>query len=133
MIQHNSLNPINVDNIQEIVKHLKDNNYKFYQFYNIEIEADEYSFIQYMLKYKDSPRSKVLNKTYYDIETFVNEDGDFTDPEKVDRPVNSIALYNNISNTAYVIAYVTECNITYNIPDITLDIRILSDEKELIK
>lgn len=147
--------PINMDNIQEITNNLKKNNYKFHQFYNLEIEADEYSFIDYMLKYKDSTRAKVLNKTYYDIETYVNEDGDFTDPEKVDRPINSIAVYNNVSNTAYVLAYVTDCDITdpveiesgirslfdekvaenetYDVKDIILDIRILPDEKTLIK
>lgn len=155
MITNLTPHPINMDNIQEITTHIKKNNYKFYQFYNLEIEADEYNFIEYMLKYKDSTRSKILNKTYYDIETYVNEDGDFTDPEKADRPINSIALYNNISNTAYVLAFVTDCDITdpveieagvralfaekiaenetYNIKGITLDIRILPDEKTLLK
>ena len=150
-----NLQPINMENIQSITNHLKKNEYKFHQFYNLEIEADEYNFIQYMLKYKDSKRSKVLNKTYYDIETFVDEEGNFTDPEKADRPVNSIALYNNISNIAYVISYVTECNITdpdiiekgvhklfkekveenetYNIPDIKIEVKIVPNEQALIK
>ncbi len=145
---------INMENIREITNNLKKNVYKFHQFYNLEIEAAEYSFIEYMLEYKDSSRAKTLNKTYYDIETYVNEDGDFTDPDKADRPVNSIAVYNNIKNVAYVVAYVTDCNITdpviiedgirkmfkekieenetYNIPGITLDIQIVPDEKALI-
>ena len=147
--------PITADNIQDITSHLKKNQYKFHQFYNLEIEADEYNYIEYMLKYKDSSRAKVLNKTYYDIETFVNENGDFTDPVKADRPVNSVALYNNVSNIAYVISFVTECNITdpvkiedgirkmfdekvlenetYNIPDIKLNIKIVPDEETLLK
>jgi len=155
MIKHNSPHPITSDNIQDITNNLKKNNYKFHQFYNLEIEADEYNFIDYMLKFKDSDKSKVLNKTYYDIETFVNEDGDFTDPQKVKEAVNSIAVYNNVSNIAFVIAFVTECNITdpaeieagvrkmfdekvqenetYNIPDLVLDIRIVPDEKTLIE
>lgn len=155
MIDLKNLQPINMENIQNITNYLKKNQYKFHQFYNLEIEADEYNFIQYMLKYKDSSRSKVLNKTYYDIETFVDEEGNFTDPEKANRPVNSIALYNNISNIAYIIAYVTDCNITdpdiieegihklfaekvkenetYNIPDLKIDIRIVPDEQTLIK
>lgn len=154
MITHLTPNPINMDNIQEITTHLKKNTYKFHQFYNLEIEADEYSFIDYMLNYKDSTRAKVLNKTYYDIETYVDEDGSFTDPDKVDRPINSIALYNNISNTAYVLAFVTDCdmtdpveiesgirklfaekveeNETYDVKDITLDIRIFPDEKTML-
>ncbi len=148
-------NPINLENIQDITTNLKKNHYKFHQFYNLEIEADEYNYIDFMLKYKDNTKAKVLNKTYYDIETYVNENGDFTDPTKADRPVNSIALYNNVKNTAYLIAFVTDCNITdpveietgirkmfddkvlenetYNIPDITLDIRIVPNEEALIK
>ncbi len=146
--------PINFQNIDDIVTNLKKGNYKYYQFYNLEIEADEYNFIQYMLKYNDSKKAKVLNKTYYDIETYVNEKGEFTDPIEVDRPVNSIALYNNIKNTVYVISFVTDCNITdadiiekgvrelydtkvkenqtYEVKDIILDIRIVEDEKKLI-
>ena len=155
MISTIAPHPINMDNIKDITNNLKKNVYKFHQFYNLEIEAAEYSFIEYMLLYKDSTRSKVLNKTYYDIETYVNEDGDFTDPDKADRPVNSIAVYNNIKNIAYVIAYVTDCDITdpliieegirkmfdekiqenetYNIEGITLDIQIVADEKELLR
>jgi len=147
-------NLINYTNIEEVVSNLKKGNLKFYQFYNLEIESDEYNFIQYMLNNNDSTKAKVLNKTYYDIETFVNEKGEFTDPIEVDRPVNSIALYNNIKNTVYVISYVTECNITdpeviekgirelynekvlenktYEVKDIILDIRIVEDEKKLI-
>lgn len=147
-------NPITIDNITDIVNHLKKNNYKFHQFYNLEIEADEFSFIEYMLNYKDSDRSKVLNKTYYDIETFVPETGEFTDPEKVEYPINAIALYNNVNNTCYVLSFVTECNITdpleieqgvlklyqekvqenetYAIQDLKIEIIICSDEKELL-
>jgi DNA polymerase elongation subunit (family B) len=155
MLDLKNLHPVNMDNIKEITDYLKKNLYKFHQFYNLEIESDEYNFIQYMLNYKDSEKPKVLNKTYYDIETFVNEEGDFTDPEKADRPVNSIAIYNNVNNIAYVIAFVTECNITdpveieagirelfdkkvqenetYDIPDLTLEIMIVDNEKELLK
>lgn len=146
--------PITEDNIKELTKNIRDNNYKFHQFYDLEIESDEYSFIQYMLKYKDSSEQKIINKTYYDIETFVNEDGDFTDPEKVDRPVNSVAVYNNISNTITVISFVTECNITdpieieigirklfaekikenetYNIDGLIIDVQIVENEKILL-
>lgn len=147
--------PIHADNINEMLKYIKDNSYKYHQFYDLEIESDEASFIDYMLNYNDSKKQKILNKTYYDIETFVNENGDFTDPTKADRPVNAIALYNNIKNIATVISYVTDCNITdpdeiekgirklfddkvkenasYNVENIILDIRIVSDERTLLK
>jgi len=153
-MEHGTPTLFNQENVRDISKYLKDNAYKFHQFYNIDVESNEYAFIQHMLKYKDSPRSKVLNKTYYDIETFVNEKGDFTDPHKVKEAVNSIALYNNVANVAYVIAFVTECNITdpieieegvrklfadkvaenatYDIPDMRLEVLIVDNEKELI-
>lgn len=150
-----NLNPINQDNIKDIIKNIQANNYKFYQFYDLEIDSAEYSFIQYMLNYEDNSSAKILNKTYYDIETYVGEEGAFTDPEKVKEPVNSIAVYNNITNIAYVIAYVTDCNITdpveiekgiqelfdkkveensaYMVDGIILNINIVPDEETLIQ
>lgn len=149
------LTPIDAESLKVITKNLKSFAYKYYQFYNLELEANEYGFIQHMLTYKDNPRPKVLNKTYYDIETYVNEAGDFTDPEKVEEAINAIAVYNNFSNTAYVIAFVTDCDITdpvvisdgvhkmfnekvaeneaYNIPDIKIEVIITANEKELLQ
>jgi len=154
-MEHGTPILFNQENVRDMTKYLRDNSYKFHQFYNIDVDTSEYAFIQFMMNYKDSPRSKVLNKTYYDIETFVNEKGDFTDAQKVKEEVNSIALYNNVSNTAYVIAFVTECDITdpveieagvrklfaekvaenetYNIPGMTLVVLILENEKEVLE
>lgn len=141
--------------IDKFVASIKKNDYKFHQFYNIELETDEYTFIQHMLKFKDSPQAKVLNKTYYDIETYVSESGEFTDPEQVKAPVNSVALYNNLRNICYVISYVTDCDITdadvitkgvlelyeekvleneiYKVQDLKIEVIIVENEEELFK
>ncbi len=134
---------------------IKNGNLNFHQFYNIEVQPAQFGFNQYMRKYKDNKRAKILNKTYYDIETYVGEDGAFTCPIKVDRPVNSIALYNNIKNEAYIICYITDCilqdrdlimssvkkhyleccNIKseYQIEGMKLEVFIEDDEKSLFK
>jgi len=102
---------INKDNINDVLQGLKTNTYKFYQFYNIDIDIDEYSFIRHMTQFKDSNSSKLLNKSYYDIEVLIDP-AIFPDPKKADYMVNAIALYNNISNTAYILTIVHDCNIT---------------------
>lgn len=102
---------VHTDNITQLMDNIKRGNYKFYQFYNLELEPGEFGFIDYMLKYNDSKTSKMLNKTYYDIETYVPETGEFTDPLDAIHPINSIAFYNNIKNIAYVVAYVTDCDL----------------------
>jgi len=155
MIEHSKYHNIDSNNIQDVVKNIKNGVYKFYQFYNVEIDPDEHAYMDFMEAYESSSIKKVLNKTYYDIETYVNEDGDFTDPEEVDRPVNSIALYNNIKNICHIVCYVTDCdmtdpveierlsrimfeetiksNSTYDIPGIELVYHIEKDEKTLIQ
>ena len=142
------------ETLAPILTHLKKNDFKFYQFYNAELETNESSFIDYMLKYKDNNIPKLLNKTYYDIETFVPESGEFTDAEAVDYPINAIAIYNTITNTCYVISFVTECNLTdpveikkqvlevfnekvkenpvYDVSGITVEVIITENEEELL-
>jgi len=137
------------------INNIKSKVYKWHQFYNNEIFPNEFGFIRYMQQFKDNNKPKELNKTYYDIETFVNEFGDFTDPVEVDRPVNSIALYNNIANEAYIVCYITECDEQnhdyikkevlnvykdackekkdYHIKNIKIHVLIMEDEKALIK
>jgi DNA polymerase elongation subunit (family B) len=101
---------------------LKRDELKFYQFYNIDFNADEYQFQNYMLKYKEGDSTKkLLNKTYYDIEVLYREDI-FPDSKKAAFMVNSIAIYNNLKNKAIIFTCpfytdpVTgktgECNIT---------------------
>lgn len=107
----------NNDVFNQIQSLLKQKNLKFYQFYNTEIETDEYSFIKYMTTFKDSKKSKILNKTYYDIEIYGDGD-EAPDSETVPYPINSVALYNNVLNEAYILCtpYGTnltpKCNIT---------------------
>jgi len=97
------------EEFNQLLQQIKEGDIKFHKFYNTEFSANEFAFMKYMTNYNDSKRSKILNKTYYDIETYVDENGNFTDPIEVDRPVNSIALYNNIKNEAYIICYITDC------------------------
>jgi len=57
------------DSIPKILKSLNRSDLKFYQFYNIAFNADEYQFQEYMQTYKEGDAaSKILNKSYYDIE-----------------------------------------------------------------
>lgn len=145
--------PITQDNIENIVSYLKKNVYKFHQFYNLEIESDEFNFIDYMLKYKDSQRAKVLNKSYYDIEILIDPEI-FPDPDKAAYMVNSVALYNNVTNIAYIICVTKGCNLTeqsdiqagvnelyqdtcktndaYSIDNLKIEVIVAKDEKELL-
>lgn len=143
-------------NFYSFTDSIKKDKLKFFQFYNIEIESSEFSFIKYMNTYKDNLKPKKLNKTYYDIETFVNENGDFTDPTKVIEEINAIALYNNITNVAYGLAYVHKsCNIEsheqvkndalkiindkvaenpiYHVDGIKYEILLFDSEKDMLK
>ena len=116
-------------NFYSFTDSIKKDKLKFFQFYNIEIESSEFSFIKYMNTYKDNLKPKKLNKTYYDIETFVNENGDFTDPTKVIEEINAIALYNNITNVAYGLAYVHKsCNIESH-EQVKNDVMIIIEDK----
>jgi len=94
------------ETMQVFSDYIKKDKIKFYQFYNTEVESSEFSFMKYSNSFKDSTIPKKLNKSYYDIETFVNEAGDFTDPDDVEAEINAIAVYNNITNTVYGLAYV---------------------------
>ncbi len=86
---------------------------KFYQFYNIDFATDEFQYQEYMTQYQEGDATqKVLNKTYYDIEIKIAEDGTFPDPEKAAYMINAIAVYNNIKNEAVIFTVPTGCNIT---------------------
>ena len=142
--------------LTSFIDFLKKDKIKFYQFYNTEIESSEYSFIKHMTTFKDNTIAKKLNKTYYDIETFVNENGDFTDPVKSLEEINAVAVYNNISNTVYGLAYIHPlCKITskedviknvkdrylekikdnpiYIIDDLKIEVLLFDNEGEMIK
>lgn len=158
MLYNDNRSPILLsgENLYAFQDHIKKDKLKFFQFYNLEIESSEYSFIKYKNEFKNNTNPKKLNKTYYDIETFVNENGDFTDPHAVKEEINAIAVYNNIANTVYGLAYIhplcvydsvdkikedvlaiyTEKvaeNPIYAIDDLKIEIRLFFDEKELLK
>ena len=86
------------------------NSIPFYQFYNVDLNPIMYAYHKYKLKnYQEYDFNlKILNKTYYDIETFVDPPK-FPDPLKAERPINAIATYNSIENkaTLYYLSEVT--------------------------
>jgi len=157
----NDLRPgilLNDETVHQFNKLLKNNVIKFHQVYNLDIEPSEYHFIDFSLRFNESKKNKQLNKTYYDIETFVSESGDFTDPIKADHPINAVALYNNIANTVYCLTYLDELVDThglsndeiiaevktqyeqlcekdnvYYVDDITIDVIIFQNEMDLLE
>jgi len=107
-----------------------------------------------MKMFKDGSVDKILNKSYYDIEVFYDP-AIFPDAEKVDYMVNSIAVYNNITNKSTIFTIPTGCNITdetelnegvnrryneicsenpqYQVDDMEVSVRVFTDEAELLK
>ena len=144
------------DNFFTFQDHIKKDQLKFFQIYNLEVESSEYSFIKYLSDFKNNTNPKKLNKTYYDIETFVNENGDFTDPYEVKEEINAIAVYNNIANIVYGLAYIHPLcvydsvekikedvlaiyvekvneNPIYKVDDLKIEVILFFDEKEMLK
>ena len=143
------------DNMYTFMDHVKKDKLKFFQFYGIEVESSGFSYIKYLDEFKDNEKPKKLNKTYYDIETFVNENGDFTDPHAVKEEINAIAVYNNIANIVYGYAYIHPLcvydsveqierdvlaiykekvaeNPIYAIDDLKIEVKLFFDEKEML-
>jgi len=141
--------------LELFLKGLKNNTYKHHQFYNINIQAAEQHFIRFMEDFKESTKDKVLNKAYYDIEV-VGDGETFPDPIKVEFPVTSIALYNNIKNIVYVFSlidprcnlqdhqeiyngiidrYNKEClnNKFYKVKDLQIELKTYNTDTELLK
>lgn len=143
---------------QQLMDMVKKQQLSFHQFYNVEIETDEFAFIKFMREFKNNPFTKILNKTYYDIETYgVDETGkvvdEFPEPDKANFMVNAIAAYNNISNEAIIFTVLNDCNIkdeasahkavlevyqekckdnpVYIIPDISIKVQAYNNEKEM--
>jgi len=100
-------------------------NTKHYQFYNVDLPPAAYAFHWFKKQgfNETSYELKVLNKSYYDIETYIKP-GVFPDPEKAERPINSMSSYNNIKNELSIY-YLSEIHINSDkgheviIPDIT--------------
>jgi len=90
-------------NKNKILSSISNNSIPFYQFYNVDFKPEYYGYHTYKSNnFEEYPFNlKILNKTYYDIETFV-------DPPKMpdslvgDRPINAIATYNTVENRAII-------------------------------
>jgi DNA polymerase elongation subunit (family B) len=122
---------LNDESVHQFNKLLKNGAIKFHQVYNLDIEPSEHHFIDFTLRYKESTITKQLNKTYYDIETFVPESGDFTDPIKVDYPINAVALYNNIANTVYCLTYLDDLVDTHGLSNDEIIAEVKKQYEEL--
>lgn len=143
---------------QQIQEMIKKQQLKYHQFYNVEIETDEFAFIKFMRKFKNNEFTKVLNKSYYDIEIYgIDEDGnpadEFPEPDKAKYVVNAVAIYNNVKNEAIIFCVVDDCNITdptilqnevrryyneliienevYEVPGINIEVKVAVNEKQL--
>ena len=147
------------DDVRNFIDALNEGSMKHHQFYNSNFSPQEYSFYEYLNNFGklDSEywNKKVLNKTYYDIETKY-------DPKKAPDPINtpfeitSIALYNNIHNLSKIYFLkdskhdgnlekninkkVNEIylkmgnqNQTYLVDDLTIEIEVFNNESDLIK
>ena len=129
-----------------------------HQFYNTALSTAESNWIRLAGAHKFmSTQGKIINKTYYDIETYVKEDGSQTpfNAQYSYYPVNSIALYNNVTNTAYILVWLQpfhnftreelireirrtylECveeNNTYLVEGLEIELETFNDEFSLLK
>jgi len=91
--------------VYELIDNVKKKAFNFYQFYNIDFSAPEYSYFKYLEKFKHKDDlfwdKKILNKTYYDIETKYDPKK-APDAIKTEFPITSVCLYNNIKNLTVV-------------------------------
>ena len=121
--------PIGADTL---ISNLKNGYIKWYQFYGTQLSITENNWLRIndgQLKFVPS-QGKKLNKTYYDIETYVKIDETLTpfDAKHSYYPVNAIALYNNISNTAEIVYWRIPEFHKYNDDDITELVQDTYDE-----
>jgi len=133
------------DSKNQIKSLIKSGDLKYYQFYNLDFGPTAHAFHNFRLRqFKESTyRNKVLNKTFYDIEVFIDPPY-FPDSEKAERPINCISVYNNMTNTGYiyyltqVTAWLSELGISKTfIPNITdpevISEGIIQGYKDLVK
>jgi len=149
------------DTINTLNDYLKTDKLKFHQFYNTDMTPSEQAFYSYLAQFDhyDSINwdKKILNKTYYDIETRFDPKK-APDPINVTFPITSIALYNNILNLARVYFLKDKSskahkdlsneklkmeiekiynekikeNPAYEVQDLKIEVIIFNDEKDLI-
>ncbi len=148
---------LNSRDLSNLLESLNQNQLKFYQFYNTEIDPAMNSFFKYQSEYKELDDKywdiKKLNKTYYDIETKFDPQK-APDSKLVEFPVTSIAVYNNIENIAYILflkdpkhklpenmedeinkmySEIIQENKSYDVKDIKVKLEIFNTEIDLIK
>jgi DNA polymerase elongation subunit (family B) len=146
---------LNEDSLEEMKNNIKKNILPFYKFYNTEFQPAEFHLVDYLSTFTEQKRIYKLNKSYYDIETYVGESGEFTDPHEAEYPINAIALYNNNKNIIHIISYVTDCDVTdpsviqkgvediyydkikenptYKIDNLVIKCEIVKDERQLLE
>ena len=91
---------------QTLIQNLNNGYLEHYNFYNSQFAATENNWIRLKNDFKYfSPKAKKLNKTYYDIETYVKLDNTYTpfSAKFAYYEINAVAFYNNISNVAEII------------------------------
>ena len=148
---------LNHSDLENIKQNIKENKLKFHQFYNSDFSANEYPFYEYLAKYKELDQkyweSKILNKTYYDIETWFDP-LKAPDSKTAEFKITSIAAYNNIQNQAIIFLLKDtkhkkeknqildeikkiyqesiEYNKTYEVPNIDIHLKYYESETNLI-
>jgi DNA polymerase elongation subunit (family B) len=148
---------LNQNNIRDIVKSLNNFSLDFYRFYNMDLTPGMNAFINYLNKYKHLDDKfwdkKILNKTYYDIETFFDPKK-APDAKKAEFKINSISFYNNIDNILFFYflkdkshhfdenTFLIEVkkiydekvkeNPIYKVDDIQFQVKLFNNEKDLL-
>ncbi len=146
------------NDLKQLIESLNQDQLKFYQFYNTDIDPAMNAFFKYQSEFKKEDDKywdiKKLNKSYYDIETKFDPQK-APDPKSTEFPITSIAVYNNIENKAFILflkdkthAYtkdnllkeiknqydeICQKNKTYIIDDLKIELEIFNMESELIK
>ena len=90
---------------ESIISKLRNKAIMPYQCYNTHLSGSDSNWIRVREDFKyNKSQGKTLNKTYYDIETYVRVDNTLTPftAQYAYYPVNACAYYNNIKNTAII-------------------------------
>lgn len=121
LYEKHNLIPQIVKNPEDISNKLKNGILAPYQFYGTQLSASDTNWIRVNEDFVFAKsQGKKLNKTYYDIETYVKPDHTLTPftAQYAYYPVNASAYYNNIKNLA-VIPYLRHENHKYSDEELT--------------
>ena len=127
--KHNII-PQYIKSHEDITHKLKNKLIFPYQFYGTQFSASDSNWIRIREDYNfEKSQGKKLNKTYYDIETYVKPDHTLTPftANYAYYPVNACGYYNNIKNSA-VIPYLRHENHNYSDEELTELVRNGYDE-----